>query len=413
MKRKKKENTSLKTQPKYRKNDTSSDEELLPIQQFAFLRPKESKNSFLSNKNKKKTNNITKTNDKSKNKIDSDLKKTRNSLNSVIGSEENRKHSAPIKNKPELNDHEFFIGDKCLNCNFKYVSKPAKKNHINIFRKKSDIVHIPEHVFDANKHMVIVCEHIFCCESFINKTAYYNHIKEHNQIKMSTLPIYQDPSIKTLNELSCKICRGEFVNKSNLINHEKTCNGIQLFFCDICNFSNSKFSEIIEHGRINHQKIGDGDFQILEEFKEKENIQTKEKTPSAKTKQKNKNYIRNTAVIYKKISKCFANEYTSLKEALSSHNLKSVYNILKNEKTCKNEFAFSLCCPVIISKTTDDGTLISQRFFRTPKIRSGSNTKIISAIKSARNSLLLQAEHMEETGQYFTFLICHFVSEIF
>jgi len=54
MKRKKKDNTSLKTQPKYRKNDTSSDEELLPIQQFAFLRPKESKNSFLSNKNKKK-----------------------------------------------------------------------------------------------------------------------------------------------------------------------------------------------------------------------------------------------------------------------------------------------------------------------------------------------------------------------
>ena len=53
MKRKKKENTSLKTQPKYRKNDTSNDEELLPIQQFAFLRPKESKNSFLSNKNKK------------------------------------------------------------------------------------------------------------------------------------------------------------------------------------------------------------------------------------------------------------------------------------------------------------------------------------------------------------------------
>ena len=53
MKRKKKENTSLKTQPKYRKNDTSSDEELLPSKSE---KTDKSKNSFLTNKNRKRKN---------------------------------------------------------------------------------------------------------------------------------------------------------------------------------------------------------------------------------------------------------------------------------------------------------------------------------------------------------------------
>ena len=84
--------------------------------------------------------------------IDSSI--SRSNINLVIGSDAQRTNF-PLPNS-DINEHEFFNGDKCLNCNFKYKSNPAKRNHINIFRKKSDVVHIPELIFDINKHMVIV-----------------------------------------------------------------------------------------------------------------------------------------------------------------------------------------------------------------------------------------------------------------
>ena len=55
-------------------------------------------------------------------------------INSVIGSDAQRTNF-PLPNS-DINDHEFFNGDKCLNCNFAYKTKPAKRNHINICRKK-------------------------------------------------------------------------------------------------------------------------------------------------------------------------------------------------------------------------------------------------------------------------------------
>ena len=121
------------------------------------------------------------------------------------------------------------------------------------------------------------------------------------------------------------------------------------FFCDICNFSNSKYNEIIKHGKMNHQSQS-LDFQVMEEFKEKEKIQMEDKSKTSKIKQKNKNNIRNSAKIYKTYTIIFASEYTSMQDALSKPNLKAVYSILKNIKVNKHEFCFSLCTPVIISK---------------------------------------------------------------
>ena len=85
-------------------------------------------------------------------------------------------------------------------------------------------------------------------------------------------------------------------------------------------------------------------------------------------------------------------------EALSLSNLKQIYKIIKNTKIKKEEFSFSVCTPVIISKTTDDGIDYRQRYFRTKAIRAGSKQAILSAIRAAKLSILLMAEHLEETG---------------
>ena len=148
---------------------------------------------------------------------------------------------------------------------------------------------------------------------------------------------------------------------------------------------------------MNHQSQS-LDFQVLEEFKEKEKIQTEDKSKTSKIKQKNKNNIRNSAVIYKTYTLIFASEYTTMQTALSKPNLKAVYRILRNLKVNKHKFLFLLCTPVIISKMSDDGTLVGLRYFRTKPIRARSKQAIVSAVKCARNNLLLQAEHMFETG---------------
>ena len=70
--------------------------------------------------------------------------------------------------------------------------------------------------------------------------------------------------------------------------------------------------------------------------------------------------------------------------ALSVLNLKQIYRIIKNTKIKKEDFCFSLCTPVIISKTTDDGTDYRQRYFRTKAVRAASKQSIISTIKASK-----------------------------
>ena len=141
---------------------------------------------------------------------------------SVIGSKKHRT-ILPLPPAVKKTNREYFINDTCRNCEFKYISRPAKRNHINIYRNKSDVVHIPESSFDVYKHMLIICMSPLCCKSFANKSAFYNHIKlEHNQLPTDTLPIYQDPGINTFSaEFSCQMCRGEFTNKANKKNMKK------------------------------------------------------------------------------------------------------------------------------------------------------------------------------------------------
>ena len=138
------------------------------------------------------------------------------------------------------------------------------------------------------------------------------------------------------------MCQGKFTNKFNLKRHEKNCTGFVLFFCDMCSYSNSDFDEIIKHGKNTHQKSNN--FDILEEFFGNENNNSKKK-------------IRKTSTIFKTFTKIFNDEYTTMPEALSRDNLKQIYRIIKNAKVKKEDFCFALCTPVIISKTTEYGTV--------------------------------------------------------
>ena len=90
---------------------------------------------------------------------------------SVIGSKKHRT-ILPLPPAVKKTNREYFINDTCRNCEFKYISRPAKRNHINIYRNKSDVVHIPESVFDVFKHMLIICMSPLCCKSFANKSAF-------------------------------------------------------------------------------------------------------------------------------------------------------------------------------------------------------------------------------------------------
>ena len=308
----------------------------------------------------------------------------------VIGSEAQRENLPMARRDSDV--HEFFTEDQCQNCNLKFQTKPAKSNHINIFRNKRNIVHVATHIFDKNKHMSIICPNSECCLSFTVVGEYYKHLENaHNKLPTDTLPIYQDPNMdSTRNELSCLLCRGEFTTKAHLTRHEKACTGKQLFFCDLCTFSNSDYVKVIEHGKT-HQT--DNDFHVLEEFAKFE-----DEKKSMKTNQKAKIKLRNLGSIYKTYSKIFNTEYTSMSEALTKENQSKLFKILKNVKAQKEEFKFALCTPVIISKTSEMGNEYRLRFFRTKAIKAGSKQAIVSALRAAVNSLLLQSEHMEETG---------------
>ena len=300
----------------------------------------------------------------------------------VIGSEAQRK-TLPFSASDSTN-FEYFTNDKCNNCNIKFLTNPTKLNHVNIFRNKRNVVHIPVNIFDINKMMIIICMDEYCCKSFRTIDNYYEHIaNSHNQLPTDTVPIYQNPNIQTKTELSCQMCHGEFTKIRNLKRHQKNCTGFILFFCDLCSYSNSDFDEVINHSKKKHQKSND--FNVLDEFFGNENKNSKKK-------------IRNPTSVYKTYTKIFNNEYTSMTEALSVLNLKQIYRIIKNTKIKKEDFCFSLCTPVIISKTTDDGTDYRQRYFRTKAVRAASKQSIISTIKAAKLSLLLMAEHLEETG---------------
>ena len=312
----------------------------------------------------------------------------------VIGSNAQRTN-LPLPSADE-NDNIFFIDDICKNCNQNFLSKPAKTNHVNIYRKKKDITHIPISVFDKNKHMTIICMDKECCLNFQTINAYHSHLEnQHNQLPTDTLPIFQSRDMKTYTELTCRLCRGEFTKKANLTHHQKTCTGFQLFFCDLCNFTSSKFHDVIMHGKKKHQI--DNDFHILDEFIKKENIK-QEKNKAGEINQKSKINLRNLSTIYKTYTKVFHDEYTSMIEALSRENLNKIYKILKNTKAQKEEFRFALCTPVIISKTTEFGNEFRLRYFRTKNIIATSNKSIKSALIGSKNSLLLQGEHLEEMG---------------
>ena len=197
-----------------------------------------------------------------------------------------------------------------------------------------------------------------CCKSYRSIDSYYEHIENtHNQLPTDTVPIFQNPDIQTKSELACQMCQGEFTNKFSLKRHQKNCTGFVLFFCEMCPYTNSDFDEVIKHGKNTHQKSND--FEILEEFVGNENKNSKKK-------------IRKTLSIYKTYTKIFNDEYTSMTSALSNKNLKQIYRIIKNTKIKKDEFCFSLCTPVIISKTTDDGIDYRQRYFRTKAVRAAS-----------------------------------------
>ena len=298
----------------------------------------------------------------------------------LIGSDAHRKTIATSDSA----NIEYFTNDKCLNCNIKFLTKPAKINHVNIYRNKKDVKHIPVNIFDINKHMLIICISDECCKNFRSLDSYYEHIAyTHNQLPTDTVPIFQNPDMHTKSELACQMCHGEFTNKYTLQRHQNNCTGYILFFCELCSYSNSVFDEVIKHSKNSHQKSYD--FEILEEFQGKEDKNSKKK-------------ISKSSTIYKTYTKIFNDEYTSLTEALSLSNLKQIYKIIKTTKIKKEEFSFSVCTPVIISKTTDDGIDYRQRYFRTKAIRAGSKQAILSAIRAAKLSILLMAEHLEETG---------------
>ena len=299
-----------------------------------------------------------------------------------IGSEAQRKTLPLIT--ADSNNFKFFTEDKCNNCKMKFLTNPTKINHVNIFRNKRNVVHVPTSVFDINKHMLIICMNEFCCLSFRTLDSYYEHIaNEHNQLPTDTVPVYQNPNMKTYSELACRMCQGEFTNKYSLKKHEEKCTGSVLFFCELCSYTNADFDEIIKHGKNTHQKSNE--FDILEEFFGNENNNSKKK-------------IKNSSTIYKTYTKIFNNEYTSMTEALTRDNLKQMFKIIKNTKVKKEDFCFALCTPVIISKTSEYGIQYRQRYFRTKNIRAGSRQSIISSLNASKLSLLLQAEHLEETG---------------
>lgn len=301
----------------------------------------------------------------------------------LIGSDAQRK-TLPLTTSDSANI-EYFTNDKCLNCNIKFLTIAAKKNHVNIYRNKKDVKYIPVNIFDLNKHMLIICLSDECCKNFRSLDSYYEHIANtHNQLPTDTVPIFQNPDIHTKSELACQMCRGEFTNKSNLQRHQKNCTGYILFFCELCSYSNSDFDKVMKHGKNTHQKSYD--FEILEEFRGKENENSK------------KRKISKLSTIYKTYTKKFNVEYTSMTEALSTDNLRMIYKIIKNTKIKKEDFNFSICTPVIISKTTEYGIDYRQRYFRTKAIRAGSKQAILSAIRAAKLSILLMAEHLEETG---------------
>ena len=355
-----------------------------PVSEILFQKPQQNPQKStenLSQKSQKRKNETVLQHQSKKQKIDSIILRNQ-SEDMSIGSEEQRK-KLPFTST-DSNNQELFTGNKCRNCKLKFLTKPAKINHINIFRKKRNVVHVPTSIFDINKYMNIICMSEFCCQSFTIIDDYYSHIaNEHNQLPTDTLPIYQNPNIQTYPELTCRMCRGEFTTKFALKRHEKNCTGMQLFFCDFCEYSDSDFNNIIKHGKNSHQKSID--FQILEKFTGLENNQKSEK-----------NLMKSS--IYKTYTKIFSEEYTSMTEALSNDNLKQMYRIIKNTKAKKEDFKFALCMPVIISKSTEYGIEYRLRYFRTKAIKASSKRSIISALNGSKLSLLLQSEHLEETG---------------
>ena len=246
---------------------------------------------------------------------------------------------------------------ECKNCKKKFSTRESFIEHKK-FKNKDDVKrkYVQRWRYVEKEGIHLVCDSDQCCFHTQSKNLYDAHLlKKHGlKIKKKNLTVYQMviPSEDIDSMLTCHKCGHVFTRKSSLDRHMKGCMGLSTIICSICGEDFRLTEDLIDHIKLRHDPPTN--FQLLNEFREKEDEINKSLAGDALHFALRERRLKRQMTSFKTLSKYFT-KLTNLEDVLESYEIfNDIKNQLKKEVTLNGRIKFYLFLKVILSKPNDE-----------------------------------------------------------